>query len=837
MSAAGADESSDSEGTLGFLAGHPSILRSVAELTRMLEGATAPIPTRLGRFQVESELGRGGMSVVVAAIDGSHGGRVALKLVHRSESRARAALASEARVLREVRHPHLVRGIDHGVTDDWAWLALEMVPGRSMQQWIADRRDATPVGRLPTEHVRRVLRWMREIALALGELHARGYVHRDIKPGNVMIRPDGSACLIDMGLVQTEGAEFSSERLLAGTIPYMSPEQTLGGVVAVDRSSDIYALGVTIYEALCGQRAVRGASRDDLLMNVAFGAVAPPSRHARGVPAGFDALLRHALSKDRSRRYLDVQELLVDLDACIAGRDLIHAGEAWPARLARRARRHWRSVAGIACGAVIAVLAMVWSWSLDAAARRAALDRVRQAIAVSAPDEVLGSLGDGLRGPASSDFAAACADLGVPLEMALVDAALEALTFHLADAASVSGWSEFASVGAALQAVEARPAFVFVSVVAAFVHDGPEAARERLVASGLSGDSLLLEELDGVLALECGRRGEARALERELARRPATELRVGELAVRAYRLLRIAGDERLARRWESPRRTAALRDCGSLLGVLRSQSDSTAFLDACGALYLLEVGDFSGAARALGDGARAGDLGPGLHRIVAELLAGRSVVEQRTSLEELVGDGVSLADPALLWVADQLFAWGRPDVARDLLTDDSVAAGERGAVLADYLCGLGGSAGVAERWALVGFVGDVALEWVEDEVSGVAAEVVAPAVSLGVWSGIHEARAAQAVLDVGEIRACLERTRRRCARALSHLSWLDRDVRVILATAELIEARVSSGDAAGAAEVDAAADVLKAARDALEAQRDPSAVELVRFVDAVLEDR
>src|SRR5262249_5928004 len=152
-----------------------------------------------------------------------------------------------------------------------------------------------------------------------------GLVHRDVKPANILIDSKQRPYLIDFGL--SSSAESTVNGILAGTVPYMSPEQTLGGYVAITPRSDLYSLAATFHEVLTGLRVSHGARRDAMLHEIAFVDVPPPSKISPNVPEDLDPIFRRALAKDSNKRYGSAKELQEDLDAYLKDEPLIHVEE------------------------------------------------------------------------------------------------------------------------------------------------------------------------------------------------------------------------------------------------------------------------------------------------------------------------------------------------------------------------------------------------------------------------------------------------------------------------------------------------------------------------------
>ncbi|MCA9322314.1 MAG: serine/threonine protein kinase, partial [Planctomycetes bacterium] len=309
------------------------------ELAWRLEGladAAQRIPRQLGNFRIEGTLGQGGMGLVLKARHVVTGAEAAVKIAAHARPALVDALRLEARALGKVNSPHVVKVIDFGQTEELAWMALEYVPGQTLAQWIRERHspaiefyefdDETPLTRsekatvappLRSDEVRRVLDWLRSLAMGLGAMHEAGLIHRDIKPANILIDREGVPRLIDFGLSAVEGDPIPG--VLSGTLPYMSPEQTLAPWLGLQTSSDVYSLVVTFHEALTGRRVVqnRGLAA---VRQVAFDPVPTLRSQAGALPADLEPLFEQALRKNPERRTPHTRALIDDIDAWFRAR-------------------------------------------------------------------------------------------------------------------------------------------------------------------------------------------------------------------------------------------------------------------------------------------------------------------------------------------------------------------------------------------------------------------------------------------------------------------------------------------------------------------------------------
>ena len=337
----------------------------------MVEAGLAQVPARgatlepgsvLDGFRIERVLGRGGMAVVYLAEELRLERRVALKILRpglATERRHVDRFRREALAVARIRHPHILQVYSVGEADGYHYIAMEHADGPSLadvletlpseREWSAgDLAEATGVSSLAREpSFERALAFLlAPVARAVAVAHEMGIIHRDIKPSNILIHRDGRAVITDFGLAREDGnLALSLTGEVLGTPFYMSPEQVLQGERNVDARTDIYSLGVTLYEALTGKRPFEGKTPYavfDAIRNVTPVAL-------RSVAAGrsrdAQALVRKAMAKAPERRYPSVMDLAVDLEA-------LARGEATQARFAEGsvARRALSALAAAGTG-------------------------------------------------------------------------------------------------------------------------------------------------------------------------------------------------------------------------------------------------------------------------------------------------------------------------------------------------------------------------------------------------------------------------------------------------------------------------------------------------------
>ena len=313
-----------------FLAAHPEVGPAEAERVRKLArtlgrpaerrtpGAALPFE-RLGPYRLLERLGAGGMGIVYLALDERLGRRVALKLVRpelAGSDETAARFEREARAVAKLNHAHIVTVFEAGRVGDVRYLAMELVPGKSLDELLQEAR--TIQRHLPFPDL---LRWSRDIARALAAAHAAGVVHRDVKPSNVRITPEGTALLLDFGLaLDPDSATISRSGSVQGTLAYVSPEQVAGGGLRVDARTDVWSLGVTLYEGLTGHRPFEGEHTQELIYQILSREPVAPRALVPSLPRDVETVVLKALEKDRERRYAGAAELAEELDALLEGR-------------------------------------------------------------------------------------------------------------------------------------------------------------------------------------------------------------------------------------------------------------------------------------------------------------------------------------------------------------------------------------------------------------------------------------------------------------------------------------------------------------------------------------
>ena len=269
---------------------------------------------RMEHYEVTARLGAGGIGEVWLARDLNLDREIALKLLSprfASDPYHTRRFQQEARAASALNHPNIITVHEIGETEGMLFIAQERVAGETIRQRL--KRGPIPL--------KEILDIGAQASAALGAAHAAGVVHRDIKPENVMVRPDGLVKVLDFGLARFverrtdapigQNESVSLPGFVLGTVRYMSPEQARG--LSIDSRSDIFSLGVMLYEMAAGLPPFAGSTPTDTLAAILTDDPAPLSRHARQIPAEFERIVRRCLEKDPAARYPSAETLRDDL--------------------------------------------------------------------------------------------------------------------------------------------------------------------------------------------------------------------------------------------------------------------------------------------------------------------------------------------------------------------------------------------------------------------------------------------------------------------------------------------------------------------------------------------
>jgi beta-lactam-binding protein with PASTA domain/predicted nucleic acid-binding protein len=259
-----------------------------------------------GRYEVLSRIGAGGMAEVYLARDQLLGRQVAVKLLHHrfaEDQEFVERFRREASSAAGLSHPNVVAIFDRGEWDGTYYIAMEYLPGRSLKTVVRERGPLAPAAAIDV--VIQVLR-------AAGFAHRRGVIHRDLKPHNVILDEEGRAKVTDFGIARAGASDMTLTGSIMGTAQYLSPEQAQGH--AVSAASDVYAVGIVLYELLTGAVPFDGETAVTIALKQVSVAPASPSVLAPAVPAALDAVVLRALAKDPAQRFADADEFIAALE-------------------------------------------------------------------------------------------------------------------------------------------------------------------------------------------------------------------------------------------------------------------------------------------------------------------------------------------------------------------------------------------------------------------------------------------------------------------------------------------------------------------------------------------
>jgi serine/threonine protein kinase len=369
-----------------FLALHPEIAEALGQCLSGLEFIQNAVPqladaqlslahlddaippcAQLGEYRILREVGRGGMGVVYEAEQVSLGRHVALKVLPFAaaiDPKQRQRFQIEAQAAAQLHHPHIVPIFGVGCELGIHYYAMQFVDGRSLAAVLRELRSSeeAPSGTGESSHkdrayCRNVARLGAEAADALEHAHGLGILHRDIKPANLLIDPDGALWITDFGLARfPTDLSLTHTGDMVGTLRYMSPEQAQARGGVVDQRTDIYALGVTLYELLTLQPAFNGRDHQELLRQIALDEPVLPRRLNPAIPRDLETVVLKAIAKDPANRYTTAQQLAVDLRLFMDDQPILARR---PGRLERSLRWAHRRRDLVVTAAAILMLALI----------------------------------------------------------------------------------------------------------------------------------------------------------------------------------------------------------------------------------------------------------------------------------------------------------------------------------------------------------------------------------------------------------------------------------------------------------------------------------------------
>src|SRR5664280_98260 len=267
-----------------------------------------------GRYKIIKKLGTGGMATVYLAEDQELGRRIAIKILnskHAADQQFVERFRREASSAAGLSHPNIVQIYDRGNAEGTYYIAMELIDGRSLKELVIQRGPSP---------ILVAVNYGRQILAALRFAHRNGVVHRDIKPHNVLVDDEGRIKVTDFGIARAGASEMTEVGSIIGTAQYLSPEQARGA--PVDDRSDLYSVGVLLYELLTGEAPYSGDTPVEIAMKHLSAIPEPPSVKRPEIPPALDAVVLRALAKDPDDRYQSAAEMDADLSAISKGLEI-----------------------------------------------------------------------------------------------------------------------------------------------------------------------------------------------------------------------------------------------------------------------------------------------------------------------------------------------------------------------------------------------------------------------------------------------------------------------------------------------------------------------------------
>lgn len=262
-------------------------------------------PETLGKYKVESALGKGAMGVVYLATDPDIERRVAIKTLlvkYGDDEDLLERFRREAKAAGALNHPNVVTIYDYGEDDGTPYIVMELISGSDLQK-VARRGERFTVNES--------FRIIAQVLDALAYFHDAGVIHRDIKPANIVLLGNGTVKVTDFGIARQENSDLTATGMVLGTPSYMSPEQFIGE--KLDGRSDLFSVAVVLYELLTGEQPFKGDTVPTIMYQVSHEEAAPPTKLNARLPGAIDNVMRKALAKKPDERYPDAQSFAAAL--------------------------------------------------------------------------------------------------------------------------------------------------------------------------------------------------------------------------------------------------------------------------------------------------------------------------------------------------------------------------------------------------------------------------------------------------------------------------------------------------------------------------------------------
>jgi eukaryotic-like serine/threonine-protein kinase len=260
---------------------------------------------KIGKYEVVDVIGQGGMGIVYKAVDPGIGRTVAIKMTTGAivgDLEMLKRFTREAQSVGSLQHPNIVTVYDLGVEEQNPYLVMELLDGESLESLVRTRRSMS---------LEEKLEIIVQICNGIQYAHQRNVIHRDIKPANIMILKDGTAKIVDFGIARAGMQKLTRPGQLVGSFEYMSPEQI--NATNVDARTDIFSIGVLLFELVAGRLPFDGKDTGEVLMKILHQPAPSLSALAKDCPPGLDEIVQRALAKDQEQRYQTAEELSLDL--------------------------------------------------------------------------------------------------------------------------------------------------------------------------------------------------------------------------------------------------------------------------------------------------------------------------------------------------------------------------------------------------------------------------------------------------------------------------------------------------------------------------------------------